>query len=256
MTAKELFDAGHVRDAEKSLSAYLRDHPSDITQRTFLFELLCFSGQYDRAEEAGAGGSWGKRVRRRLNWARFCITPLYAGSDRGTNYSRPRNTPTSPVSKSPPGTLNGKPFESIRDADPEIGPRLEVYAAGAYLWISFEHIASVEIPAPKRLRDTLWTPALVLAGPSFKGADLGEVLIPVIYPFSWKDSNEAVWLGRSTEWCTDEKEREYPIGQKVFLVDGEEVPLIGDTFLFNSPQTRKKTQRMKNRWKMKQAPSL
>ncbi|MBZ5551056.1 MAG: Ldh family oxidoreductase, partial [Acidobacteriia bacterium] len=35
---------------------------------------------------------------------------------------------------SPQGTLNGKRFESIRDADPEVGPRLELYAAGAYLW--------------------------------------------------------------------------------------------------------------------------
>ncbi len=39
---------------------------------------------------------------------------------------------------------------------------------------------------PQRLRDTLWAPALVQAAPSFKGMDLGEVLIPAIYPFSWK----------------------------------------------------------------------
>jgi type VI secretion system protein ImpE len=223
MTAKELFDAGQVRDAEKSLSAYLRDHPRDTTQRTFLFELLCFSGQYDRAEKQL--GVLAEGAEKTQLGAVLYYSALHAEKSRHELF-RTEKYPTSPVSKSPPGTLNGKPFESIRDADPEIGPRLEVYAAGAYLWISFEHIASVEIPAPKRLRDTLWTPALVLAGPSFKGADLGEVLIPAIYPFSWKDSNESVWLGRSTEWCTDEKEREYPIGQKVFLVDGEEVPLL------------------------------
>jgi len=223
MTAKELFDAGQVRDAEKSLSAYLRDHPSDTTQRTFLFELLCFSGQYDRAEKQL--GVLAEGAEKTQMGAVLYYSALHAERSRHELFQTEKY-PTSPVSKSPSGTLNGKPFESIRDADPEIGPRLEVYAAGAYLWISFEHIASVEIPAPKRLRDTLWTPALVLAGPSFKGADLGEVLIPVIYPFSWKDSNEAVWLGRSTEWCVDEKEREYPIGQKVFLVDGEEVPLL------------------------------
>ena len=51
ITAKELFAAGKVREAEKMLTAYLREHPSDLSQRTFLFELLCFSGDYARAEK-------------------------------------------------------------------------------------------------------------------------------------------------------------------------------------------------------------
>ena len=51
MKAKELLDAGKVREAERALSASLRDNPADTALRTFLFELLCFSGQYDRAEK-------------------------------------------------------------------------------------------------------------------------------------------------------------------------------------------------------------
>ncbi len=39
-------------------------------------------------------------------------------------------------------------------------------------------------------------PRIVRTGPSFKGTELGEVLIPAIYPFSWKHPDEAVWLGR------------------------------------------------------------
>src|SRR5262249_40615634 len=110
--------------------------------------------------------------------------------------------------------------------DPEIGARLEVFAAGAYLWIPFEHIASVEMEKPRRLRDTLWMPALVRTGPSFQGKELGEVLIPAIYPFSWKHSDESVWLGRVTDWMVDEQGREYPVGQKMLLLDGEEVPFL------------------------------
>ena len=49
--------------------------------------------------------------------------------------------PKSQAFPTTPGKLNGKPFQTIRDADPEIGARLEVYAAGAYLWIPFQHIA-------------------------------------------------------------------------------------------------------------------
>ena len=93
---------------------------------------------------------------------------------------------------SPKGELNGKAFTEIRDADPDIGARLEIFAAGAYLWLPFEHVASLEMGAPQRLRDTLWTPALVQTAPSFRGMDLGEVLVPAIYPFSWKHPDGAV----------------------------------------------------------------
>ena len=78
---------------------------------------------------------------------------------------------------------------------------------------------------PERLRDTLWTPAFVQTAASFQGTDLGEVLIPAIYPFSWKHPDEAVWLGRVTDWAADDEGNEYPSGQKILLVDGEEVPV-------------------------------
>ena len=42
-TAKRLFEEGKVREAQGELSAYLRERPADTAQRTFLFELLCFS---------------------------------------------------------------------------------------------------------------------------------------------------------------------------------------------------------------------
>jgi type VI secretion system protein ImpE len=124
------------------------------------------------------------------------------------------------------GTLNGKPFKSIRDADPDIGSRLEMFAAGSYMWLPFAHIASLEMEPPKRLRDTLWAPAAITTGPEFKGTELREVLIPVIYPFSNRHPQEAVWLGRMTAWGEDDQGVQYPSGQKVFLVDGEEVPLL------------------------------
>jgi type VI secretion system protein ImpE len=84
----------------------------------------------------------------------------------------------------------------------------------------------VRIEQPQRLRDTLWTPADVLTGPSFKGTDIGQVIIPAVYPYTWKSENEALWLGRSTEWAKDDDGHEFPVGQKTFIVDGEEVPLL------------------------------
>jgi len=223
MKAKELLDGGKVRDAERALSASLRDNPADVAQRTFLFELLCFSGQYDRAEKqlgVLAKGSHEAEI-----GAVLYYSALHAEKTRHAMFQK-QEFPTTAPTQSPPGTLNGKPFESISDADPAVGPRLEMYAAGAYLWIPFEHIASVHIEPPRVLRDTLWTPAFVLTGPSFQGTDIGQVIIPAIYPFSWKSNDESLWLGRSTEWVADDEGHEFPVGQKVFIVDGEEVPLL------------------------------
>ena len=135
------------------------------------------------------------------------------------------------------GTLNGKPFQTITDADPRIGPRLEVFAAGNYLWLNFEHLASIQIPQPRRLRDLIWTPAVVRAGPALKSTELGEVLLPVLSPFAWQHSDDAVRLGRMTVWEEDESGEAVPVGQKMLLVDGEEFPLLDIRQLeFNLPQ--------------------
>ena len=222
-TAKQLFDAGKVREAEAAVSRHLRQNPEDVGQRTFLFELLCFSGQYDRAEKQLGVLAQGNREAEM--GAVLYYSALHAEKMRHEMF-RKEEFPKEPALPSPPGTLNGKPFQSISDADPEIGSRLEVYAAGAYLWIPFHHIASVHIDPPVRLRDTLWTTADVLTGPSFKGTDIGQVIIPAIYPFTWKSDDEALWLGRATDWVRDDQGHEFPVGQKMFIVDGEEVPLL------------------------------
>ncbi|KAA6462180.1 virulence protein SciE type [Acidobacteria bacterium AB60] len=222
MNPKELFKAGKVREAIEALTAYMREHPSDTVQRTFLFELLCFAGEFSRAEKQLAVLSSGSPDKE--TGAIVYYAALHAERTRHELFEK-QNFPTdSPAS--PPGELNGKPFGELRDADSDIGARLEVFAAGSYVWIPFEHIASVEMGPPQRLRDTLWAPALVQTAPTFKGMDLGEVLIPAVYPFSWKQEDGQVWLGRVTEYLGDDDGRESPVGQKTFLVDGEEFPFL------------------------------
>lgn len=223
VTARELFDAGRVREAEALLTAHLRDHPSDVEQRTFLFELLCFSGDYGRAEKqlsVLANGSAEREMGAIVYYA-----ALHAEKTRHEVFQKQQfSTDASTIS--PMGTLNGRPFRVLRDSDPDLGARLEVFAAGAYLLIPFEHIASLDMEPPRRLRDTLWRPATVRTGPSFRDAELGEVLVPAIYPFSWRHTDGAVWLGRVTGWAADEEGKEYPLGQKVWLLDGEEIPFL------------------------------
>lgn len=223
MTAKQLFDAGKVQEAVQALNAHLRDHPTDTAQRTFLFELLCFTGQYDRAEKQLS--VLAKSNQQSELAAVLYYSALHAEKTRHELFAK-EAFPQTEASTALSGTINGKPFQQLTDADPQLGGRLEVYAAGAYLWIPFEHITSIQIEQPRRLRDTLWMPATVLTGPEFKGTELGEVLLPVIYPFSWKNEDPRVWLGRVTETVSDDQGNQYPVGQKTLIADGEEFPLL------------------------------
>ncbi|MFB3813501.1 MAG: type VI secretion system accessory protein TagJ [Terriglobales bacterium] len=224
MTAIELFRAGKLTDAVKTLTEEVRNHPTDVQKRTFLFELLCFAGEMERAEkqldvlaQSGKQSELGALLYR---------AALHAERERRQFFTDKAYLEAGQhaVSQELTGSFNGKPFRQISDADPRIGARLEVYVAGRYLWVPFEHIASVEMQAPKRLRDLLWMPALVKNGPSFQGRDLGEVLVPVLSPFSSTQEDE-VRLGRATVW-EDVDGAEVPFGQKMLLIDGEEVPLL------------------------------
>jgi type VI secretion system protein ImpE len=222
MSAKELFQSGNIKDAVQALGAHLRDNPADAKSRTFLFELLCFAGEYDRAEKhlnVLASDSGNAEM-----GAVLYLSAIHAERERQTMFEK-RTYPTETVPPSPKGTLNGQPFESLEDADPRLGPRLELFAAGAYLWIPLVHIESIELEAPKRLRDTLWAPAIVRTGPSFKGQELGQVLLPVISPLSYKSSDGNLALGRATEWIETDGEA-VPVGQKMLMVDGEDFPFL------------------------------
>ena len=223
MTARELYQAGKLDEAVLALNGELRNNPEDLKRRTFLFELLCFAGNFDRAEkqldilsQASPDAMTGAMLYR---------AALHAERTRREMFEKKDFPLTGPSLHEPGGILNGKPFESLTDSDPRIGPRLEVYAAGQYMWIPFEHIASLEMQPPKRLRDLLWAPVVLRTGPTFHGVELGEVLVPTLSPFSFRHADDAVRLGRASVWEEQDGD-EIPFGQKTFLVDGEDYPIL------------------------------
>jgi type VI secretion system protein ImpE len=221
--ARALYREGRLNDAIQALGAEVRDHPTDAQRRTFLFELLCFAGEYDRAEkqlrileQGGKEAEMGALILHSALHAERLRRDMF---EQGT-------FPTGAAPRPAAGTLNGTRVDSIADADPRIGARLELFAAGQYTWIPFDQIASVRAEAPKRLRDLLWLPAKIRTAENFQGMELGEVLIPVLAPLSARESDDAVRLGRVTEWYALEGGGEAPVGQKTLLVDGEELPIL------------------------------
>lgn len=227
MIAEDLYRAGKLYKAIAALNSHLRDNPTDFRARTFLFELLCFAGDYVRAEkqldileqqgnQASAFGTLlykaalnAEKTRQHMFETKKFPKPVENGDNQALR-----------------GKLNGAEFESLSDADPRIGEKLEVFAAGDYLWISYRDIASLTAGPPKRLRDLLWLPAQLQTGPTCQSRDFGEVLLPVISPLSWRNSDDQVRLGRVSEWREDEAGEIAPFGQKLLLVDEEEIPFL------------------------------
>lgn len=224
MNATELYQAGRLSEAVQALSAELRDSPADAKRRTFLFELLCFAGDYERAgrqldilAQAGPQAEMGILVYRAAIQAERERQELFRSGSFPEAAAEPLKVA---------GTLNGRRFEALEDADPRIGVRLEVFAAGSYCWVPFAQIASIQASPPRKLRDLLWIPAVVHLGPGMKGKDLGHVLLPALAPFSWQHSDDAVRLGRQTVWAEQEGGGVVPLGQKLLLVGDEEYPLL------------------------------
>ncbi len=224
MNAAELYRAGQLQQAIDALGAELRSNPTDAQRRTFLFELLCFAGQYDRAEKAldvlasgGKEASMGALLYRSALHATRLREEQFA-SGTALLSARPDDRVT--------GSINGTRFERLADGDPRLGARLEVFAAGQYMWIPFAHIESIRIEPPKRLRDLLWVPALVKTGPAFQGMELGEILIPVLTPGASEEEDDKLRLGRLTEWVRLEGGDIVPVGQKILVADETEYPLL------------------------------
>jgi len=223
MEAVSLFKANRLMDAIEELGSELRKQPSDTKLRTFLFELLCFAGEYERAEKqleilvANAGApELGAALYRGL---------LRAQRKRDEVFLRVEELPAE-TGEGLRGLVNDDSFESCVDEDSRVGACLEIFADGEYVRVPFNTIERMETSEPKTLRDLLWLPGRLTQSQSQGVANTAEVHIPVLAPFSWKHPDEAVRLGRVS--VTDLHDEGYviPFGSKVFLFGDREVPLL------------------------------
>lgn len=222
-TARELYAAGRLDSAIETLGAELRNAPTDAHRRTFLFELLSFAGQYDRAEKQldvlARGGTD----------AELAVLPYRAAlqAERIREHMfATGDFPTGVVPTPVAGTLNGRPFLSIEDADPRVGARLEVMAGGRYMWIPFAYVESVRLEPPRMLRDVRWAPARVTTNATMREMELGEVLLPALSPRAWRLDDSELKLGRAADWEELADGSFAPTGQKLLRVDDELVPLL------------------------------
>ena len=222
-SAESLFASGRLEEAVAQLSDALRSQPTDRALRTFLFELLSFAGEYERADrQLAALAADGPTVEAAVATYRAALQ-----AERVREHMF--DTGDLPAPHAPPavrGSLDGVAFTSITDGDDRLGPRLEVIAGGRYLWIPFAHLASIVVQPPTRLRDLRWLTARITTNTTIKDLELGEVLLPALTPACWRSPDMELRLGRATDWSEQADGSYRPEGQKVLRIDDRDVPLV------------------------------
>jgi type VI secretion system protein ImpE len=220
MQARALYREGKLTQAIQSLQAYLRDRPGDAEARIFLFELLCFAGEAVRAA-------------RQLNALGSCqgnydsLIKLY-GAALEADSERQEAGPVSPVAEDftpVAGTIDGRPFTRLTDADEIAGATLEFIGGTRFQRIPFRYLSCITIAAPARLRDLYFLPAAIETTPELSGFVFEQVLLPCLYAGSFRNEDDAVKLGRMTTWSAGPNGALRPAGLRLLLADDQEIAL-------------------------------
>ena len=240
--AQELYREGKLTEAIISLQALLREKPADRRARNFLFELLCFTGEFDRARKQLAVLAEDSNETRL--GVSFYFAALAAEAERQAWYedSAPRSgedaeEPDPSVQPdSVRGTCDGEQFAGIRDLDDRLGGSLEFLTAGKYHRIAFRNLASLEFSAPVRVRDTYWRTANAELSADMDSTALDSILVPVLYPQTFLFDDDQTRLGRNTDFAVDGKGHEIPCGQRILIVGGRQIPLLEiQSITFDAP---------------------
>ncbi len=250
VNSKELIKQGKLQEARAELVAALKHHPGDIAARTLLFQVLLFSGEWDKTRQhlevlANLASDKGPAMmqylsllhceQERLQVLGFqtppsylpgtpdyfqevypCFLPGSSSTSAAINRAAAEQIPQ--VS----GTVNGQEFSGLRNGDDLLAHALEVFAHDRYLWVPFESIREILITPPQNLLDLLWISASVT---TWSGLSLNGML-PVLYPFSWQHADAQVRMGRMTDWAPQADGLVRGAGQQLFLFGEQDLPLL------------------------------
>jgi len=249
----EALRSGDIVAALDGCKQDVRRAPRDPRLRTFLFQLFCISGEWDRAltqlqvvrdldpKTDAMATTYQSAIR-----CEILREKVYRGERTPTVFGDPgrwvpliieanRNLASGKRDEAArlrdaafdeaPTTecvVNGTAREWVADADPRLGPVFEAVVEGKYMWIPCHRVKWLNVEAPADLRDQVWMPA------RFTWTNDGEAvaLIPTRYPGSATSSDPLIQLARKTEWIEVDENWSLPIGQRMFVTDADEVALM------------------------------
>ena len=110
------------------------------------------------------------------------------------------------------------------DGDARLGPVLELFTAAGYGWLPMSALRRVSFRRPRHLVDLLWAPVEM----TLHDGTTGSALMPVRYPGVGVDTDDALMLGRRTDWTAlPPGEEQYAgQGQRIFITDAGDLPLL------------------------------
>jgi type VI secretion system protein ImpE len=254
MNANELYKAGKLAEAVEAAIADVKKKPTDLTARYTLAQLLCFTGDLERADSHLDAISTQEPERlvvvalirqliRGEQWRRQCFdegrvpeflaepSPTLRAHLQATIALREGNT-VEAVEKvreaqeqrpKSSGTCDGQAFDEFRDLDDRTASFFEVLTSnGKYYWIPTERIERIEFRPPETLFDLVWRPNLM----DCRGGPEGEVYIPALYHGTYRETDEALRLGRATDWRGEEANFIQGVGQRVVLAGDRDVSIM------------------------------
>ncbi len=249
-----LFRQGRLRDAIAAATARVRQEPADAAARMLLAELLLFAGSFERADAqldtaATIDPSFGIAVAEfrqllRAEQARsqllsegrvpeFLATPtasqqaalaavvaLRAGDPAAAAVEAAAAEAARPAAAF---AIGEQVVDDFRDADDLIGGSLEVLTpTGKYFWVPFERVVALTLHPPERPRDLFWRRATL----TVDGGPSGEVYVPALYVSDPAESDEALRLGRATDWRELADGLTRGVGQRIFLAGAEGIAVM------------------------------
>ncbi len=252
MSPEESVKQGHLQEGLAQLQARVRSAPQSAPDRIFLFQLLALLGQWERAKnQLLIAGELDASLLLTVNGytAALDSEPVRAAVFRGEqppvmigeppewigsllealrltalgHHAQAEELRAAAFEAAPAvaGAANGEPFEWIADADPRLGPCLEIILEGRYCWVPLANVRQVKTEPPAHLRDLVWTPAQI----QFTNGGAAPVFIPTRYPGTESSVDDQCRLSRATEWLAPAEGVALGIGQRLFATDNADIGL-------------------------------
>jgi type VI secretion system protein ImpE len=244
---------GDPSAALRHLQSEVRAKPADAKLRVFLFQLLAVTGQWERAlnqldvaasldasalamaqtyrealrcELLRAQVFEGRKVPMVFGepepWLAYLIEALLVNGRGQLDEAATLRGKAFDEAPATAGTLDGRAFAWIADADMRLGPVLEAVINGRYYWVPFARLTRISIEQPADLRDVVWTPAHL----QLENGGEAYAMIPTRYSGTEKLDDASLVLARRTEWQEAAPEFFCGLGQRVFATDAGEIPLM------------------------------
>ncbi len=254
MDALQLFRDGNLQEAIAVCTREVQSRPGQPDPRDLLSQLLCFTGEYERADKhlETLGTQFPDRapvvslIRQliRADQARqqfyddgrapeFTERPpeylqLYLqasiGFRQGETEEAVRLLARAEAARPRlVGRCNGEPFQDLRDADDLTAALLEVFTTtGKYYWIPLENIRRILLHPIESPLDVLWRRCQIQA----TACSEGIVYVPQLYAGTFRAEDESLRLGRSTEWFGPDEGPVRGVGHRILWIDDDPRPFL------------------------------